>query len=158
MKRNVREIGLAWAAERLFERAGVYLHAPSDSYRGDLAALYHLVDEGLGDPKALCDFGHAEELAHASPPSVPEPSAFPIAAVLLIWSTRFSLSCVSSIRVYRVCPSECVVSKMLSAIAHPVVHTCWHRSASLAMQCRLLDGDGVASISGFDATQRGVRA
>ena len=51
----------AWAAERLFECAGVYLHAPSDSYRGDLAALYHLVDEGLGDPKALCDFGHAEE-------------------------------------------------------------------------------------------------
>lgn len=51
-----------WAAERLFERAGVYPHAPSDSYRGDLAALYHLVDEGLGDLEALCDFGHAEEL------------------------------------------------------------------------------------------------
>lgn len=30
--------------------------------RGDLAALYHLVDEGLGDLEALCDFGHAEKL------------------------------------------------------------------------------------------------
>lgn len=32
------------------------------------------------------------------------------------------------------------------------------RNASLAMQCRLLDGDGVAYISGFDAAQRGARA
>ena len=50
------------------------------------------------------------------------------------------------------------LSKMLSAIAHPVVHTSWHQNASLAMQCRRLGGDGVAYISGFDAAQRGVRA
>ena len=42
----------AWAAERLFERAGVEPHAPSDSYRGDLAALC--------DPESRLLCGHVD--------------------------------------------------------------------------------------------------
>lgn len=73
------------ASEDFFEGSGIDAHATADLDCRQLAPLYHLVEEGLGDLEAPCDLGNTEEPTPLATQSASAFSASPIAAVSDVW-------------------------------------------------------------------------
>ena len=131
--------------QRLVARVSIDAEQPAYAYRGDFSALYHLVDERLGDAQIIGDLCHLEELV--APRKICSVLALSISRRHRPGTTKVHI-CIISLFVNSYVPYKSHLAghfvNIPSHRAPRVAFVSWHLSNALAFQRRFLHGGGDA--------------